>query len=175
MCCKGWNLAVLRLGYPISLYLDARERRYVEEFNTSNFVAITKDQMKRMKIALDPFIHYRFSAVRTCRIQSKTCFVESRIWRELSWSCWCIKQKKLGSSDLYNQSKNARDDSDRDIIELRFIIPSSWEIWPASGPFETVYISSLSVPFYVANVWVLATLSLVCWCPCHPKQSCSPF
>jgi len=30
-------------GYPISLYLDARERRYVEEFNTSNFVAITHD------------------------------------------------------------------------------------------------------------------------------------
>lgn len=30
-------------GYPISLYLDAKERRYVEEFNTSNFVAITKD------------------------------------------------------------------------------------------------------------------------------------
>lgn len=35
--------AAKRLGYPISLYLDARERRYVEEFNTSNFVAITKD------------------------------------------------------------------------------------------------------------------------------------
>lgn len=32
-----------RRGYPISLYLDARERRYIEEFNTSNFVAITKD------------------------------------------------------------------------------------------------------------------------------------
>lgn len=30
-------------GFPISLYLDAAERRYVEEFNTSNFVAITKD------------------------------------------------------------------------------------------------------------------------------------
>jgi len=30
-------------GYAISLYLDARERRYIEEFNTSNFVAITKD------------------------------------------------------------------------------------------------------------------------------------
>lgn len=30
-------------GFPISLYLDAKERRYVEEFNTSNFVAITKD------------------------------------------------------------------------------------------------------------------------------------
>lgn len=32
-----------RKGFPISLYLDAKERRYVEEFNTSNFVAITKD------------------------------------------------------------------------------------------------------------------------------------
>lgn len=30
-------------GFPISLYLDARERKYIEEFNTSNFVAITKD------------------------------------------------------------------------------------------------------------------------------------
>merc|ERR1719517_393312 len=30
-------------GFPISLYLDAKERRYVEEFNTSNFIAITKD------------------------------------------------------------------------------------------------------------------------------------
>lgn len=30
-------------GYPISLYLDSKERRYIEEFNTSNFVAITKD------------------------------------------------------------------------------------------------------------------------------------
>jgi len=30
-------------GFPISLYLDARERRYIEEFNTSNFVAITKE------------------------------------------------------------------------------------------------------------------------------------
>eukprot|EP00931_Biecheleriopsis_adriatica_P018579 TRINITY_DN12977_c0_g1_i2.p1 TRINITY_DN12977_c0_g1~~TRINITY_DN12977_c0_g1_i2.p1 ORF type:complete len:407 (-),score=68.13 TRINITY_DN12977_c0_g1_i2:87-1307(-) len=32
-----------RRGFPISLYLDAKERRYIEEFNTSNFVAITKD------------------------------------------------------------------------------------------------------------------------------------
>merc|ERR1719331_2410613 len=30
-------------GFPISFYLDAAERRYIEEFNTSNFVAITKD------------------------------------------------------------------------------------------------------------------------------------
>jgi branched-chain amino acid aminotransferase len=30
-------------GYPISLYLDASKQRYIEEFNTSNFVAITKD------------------------------------------------------------------------------------------------------------------------------------
>lgn len=31
------------LGFPVELYLDAREHRYVEEFGTSNFVAITKD------------------------------------------------------------------------------------------------------------------------------------
>lgn len=30
-------------GYPIALYLDARERKYVEEFSTSNFVGITTD------------------------------------------------------------------------------------------------------------------------------------
>jgi branched-chain amino acid aminotransferase len=29
--------------YPINLYLDAREHRYVEEFGTSNFIAITKN------------------------------------------------------------------------------------------------------------------------------------
>jgi len=31
-----------KAGYPISLYLDAREQRYIEEFSTSNFVAITR-------------------------------------------------------------------------------------------------------------------------------------
>eukprot|EP00747_Dinoflagellata_sp_TGD_P167540 gnl/TRDRNA2_/TRDRNA2_192125_c0_seq1.p1 gnl/TRDRNA2_/TRDRNA2_192125_c0~~gnl/TRDRNA2_/TRDRNA2_192125_c0_seq1.p1 ORF type:complete len:381 (+),score=59.14 gnl/TRDRNA2_/TRDRNA2_192125_c0_seq1:87-1229(+) len=30
-------------GYPIGLYLDSTEQKYVEEFNTSNFVAITAD------------------------------------------------------------------------------------------------------------------------------------
>jgi branched-chain amino acid aminotransferase len=30
-------------GFPVELYLDAREHRYVEEFGTSNFVAITTD------------------------------------------------------------------------------------------------------------------------------------
>jgi len=29
-------------GFPVCLYLDAKEHRYVEEFSTSNFVAITK-------------------------------------------------------------------------------------------------------------------------------------
>jgi branched-chain amino acid aminotransferase len=32
-----------RLGYPVELYLDAREHAYVEEFATSNFIGITKD------------------------------------------------------------------------------------------------------------------------------------
>lgn len=31
-------------GFPIGLYLDAREHKYIEEFNTSNFIAITKDK-----------------------------------------------------------------------------------------------------------------------------------
>lgn len=30
-------------GFPICLYLDARERKYIEEFGTSNFVGITED------------------------------------------------------------------------------------------------------------------------------------
>ncbi|KAJ8602670.1 hypothetical protein CTAYLR_004124 [Chrysophaeum taylorii] len=34
------NLASKKLGYPISLYLDAKSRTYVEEFSTSNFLAI---------------------------------------------------------------------------------------------------------------------------------------
>ncbi len=31
-------------GFPINLYLDAREGKYVDEFGTSNFIAITRDQ-----------------------------------------------------------------------------------------------------------------------------------
>ncbi|CEM24740.1 unnamed protein product [Vitrella brassicaformis CCMP3155] len=30
-------------GFPLPLYLDPKEKRYIEEFNTSNFAAITKD------------------------------------------------------------------------------------------------------------------------------------
>ena len=30
-------------GYPVELYLDAKEHRFVEEFATSNFIAVTKD------------------------------------------------------------------------------------------------------------------------------------
>mmetsp|Transcript_70267 Transcript_70267/g.187145 ORF Transcript_70267/g.187145 Transcript_70267/m.187145 type:complete len:366 (+) Transcript_70267:20-1117(+) len=32
-----------KMGFPIALYLDSAQHKYVEEFNTSNFVAITKD------------------------------------------------------------------------------------------------------------------------------------
>ena len=31
-------------GYPIGLYLDAKEKRYIEEFSTSNFIAISEDK-----------------------------------------------------------------------------------------------------------------------------------
>jgi branched-chain amino acid aminotransferase len=31
-------------GFPISLYLDSKEHKYIDEFGTSNFVAITKDK-----------------------------------------------------------------------------------------------------------------------------------
>lgn len=30
-------------GFPVELYLDCREHRYIEEFGTSNFIAITRD------------------------------------------------------------------------------------------------------------------------------------
>lgn len=30
-------------GFPVELYLDAKEHKYIEEFATSNFIAITKD------------------------------------------------------------------------------------------------------------------------------------
>jgi branched-chain amino acid aminotransferase len=30
-------------GYPIGLYLDAKEHKYIDEFGTSNFIGITKD------------------------------------------------------------------------------------------------------------------------------------
>jgi len=30
-------------GYPVCLYLDAREQKFVEEFSTSNFIGITAD------------------------------------------------------------------------------------------------------------------------------------
>lgn len=30
-------------GYPISLYLDSKEHKYIDEFGTSNFIGITKD------------------------------------------------------------------------------------------------------------------------------------
>ena len=31
-------------GFPIALYLDAKEGKYVEEFSTSNFVGISQDR-----------------------------------------------------------------------------------------------------------------------------------
>lgn len=37
------NVEAKRAGYPIGLYLDAKTNSYVEEFSTSNFLAVTKD------------------------------------------------------------------------------------------------------------------------------------
>jgi branched-chain amino acid aminotransferase len=37
------DMEIKQRGYPISLYLDSRSHRYVDEFGTSNFVAITSD------------------------------------------------------------------------------------------------------------------------------------
>ncbi len=35
--------AAKHAGFPVELYLDAKEHRYIEEFATSNFIGITKD------------------------------------------------------------------------------------------------------------------------------------
>jgi branched-chain amino acid aminotransferase len=37
------HLKAKHAGYPVELYLDAREHHWIEEFATSNFVAVTKD------------------------------------------------------------------------------------------------------------------------------------
>ncbi len=37
------NMAAKKAGYPIGLYLDAKTNSYVEEFSTSNFLAIDKN------------------------------------------------------------------------------------------------------------------------------------
>jgi len=37
------NMAAKKAGYPIALYLDAKTNTYVEEFSTSNFLAIDKN------------------------------------------------------------------------------------------------------------------------------------
>lgn len=36
------NMEIKQAGYPIALYLDAKTNEYIEEFSTSNFVAIDK-------------------------------------------------------------------------------------------------------------------------------------
>ena len=35
----------VELGYPIALYMDAKTNSYVEEFGTSNFIAVTQDDI----------------------------------------------------------------------------------------------------------------------------------
>lgn len=37
------HLEAQKAGYPVELYLDAKEHKWIEEFATSNFLAITKD------------------------------------------------------------------------------------------------------------------------------------
>lgn len=37
------HLEAKHAGYPVELYLDAREHKWIEEFATSNFLAVTKD------------------------------------------------------------------------------------------------------------------------------------
>ncbi|KAK9728076.1 hypothetical protein K7432_001328 [Basidiobolus ranarum] len=41
--CLISNIEAYKQGYPITLFLDAKTHRYVEEFATSNFLAITHD------------------------------------------------------------------------------------------------------------------------------------
>lgn len=37
------NEIAARQGHPITLFLDPIHHRYIEEFNSSNFIAVTKD------------------------------------------------------------------------------------------------------------------------------------
>ena len=37
------HLEAKHAGYPVELYLDAKEHKWIEEFATSNFLAVTKD------------------------------------------------------------------------------------------------------------------------------------
>lgn len=37
------HLEAKKMGYPVELYLDAREHKWIEEFATSNFLAVTRD------------------------------------------------------------------------------------------------------------------------------------
>ncbi len=37
------NIVAKKKGFPIVLYLDSKSKQYVDEFGTSNFIAITKD------------------------------------------------------------------------------------------------------------------------------------
>lgn len=37
------HLEAAKAGYPVELYLDAKEHKYIEEFSTSNFLGITAD------------------------------------------------------------------------------------------------------------------------------------
>ena len=36
------NISAKKAGYPIVLYLDSKTNEYVEEFSTSNFIAVDK-------------------------------------------------------------------------------------------------------------------------------------
>ena len=85
---------------------------------------------------------------------------------------------RLGlSHDLYNQSKNARDDSDRYIIELDFIIPLSFGNMTSLRSlrnclhllFKRAFLCCKPVSPCNTQLGVLMSMS------CHPKQSCSPF
>jgi len=37
------HLEAQKAGYPVELYLDAKEHKWIEEFSTSNFLAVTQD------------------------------------------------------------------------------------------------------------------------------------
>lgn len=37
------HMQAQKAGYPVELYLDAKEHKWIDEFSTSNFLAITKD------------------------------------------------------------------------------------------------------------------------------------
>ena len=53
------NTLAKKKGYPIALYLDAKSGSFVEEFSTSNFLAISKKGLFHSDSLLTPKVLFQ--------------------------------------------------------------------------------------------------------------------